>query len=243
MVSANESAIPPTSRYPSRRPRASPRASRRPTAPPPSRAAGASRRPASGSGAARPCISAHGPTRAACSPAPVTPRRAVISPDSRVWNRLRVIVEILNEDGTMARRPDLEAFAQHPRAEDRHHCRPHSVPRYATRRPWTGSMNATLPTAVRALSPGRLPGLHRQRGAPRPGHGRGQRGAAGPGAGAQSRTPSAIFSTSAGRTAGGPWTTPCDRSASAGQWCSGRAAQPGHGPGDRAERIRDLSGS
>jgi 3,4-dihydroxy 2-butanone 4-phosphate synthase/GTP cyclohydrolase II len=34
-----------------------------------------------------------------------------------------VIVEVLNEDGTMARRSDLEAFGR-ARAQDRHHRRP-----------------------------------------------------------------------------------------------------------------------
>jgi 3,4-dihydroxy 2-butanone 4-phosphate synthase/GTP cyclohydrolase II len=34
-----------------------------------------------------------------------------------------VIVEVMNDDGTMARRPDLEVFAQ-TRHQDRHHRRP-----------------------------------------------------------------------------------------------------------------------
>ena len=38
-----------------------------------------------------------------------------------------MIVEILNDDGTMARRPDLERFARHARLEDRHHRRPHPL--------------------------------------------------------------------------------------------------------------------
>ena len=39
-----------------------------------------------------------------------------------------VIVEIMNDDGTMARRPDLEAFAAAAQAQDRHHCRPDPLP-------------------------------------------------------------------------------------------------------------------
>ena len=39
-----------------------------------------------------------------------------------------VIVEIMNDDGTMARRPDLEAFAEPARAQDRHHRRPDPLP-------------------------------------------------------------------------------------------------------------------
>ena len=39
-----------------------------------------------------------------------------------------MIVEILNDDGTMARRPDLERFAKDACIEDRHHRRPHPLP-------------------------------------------------------------------------------------------------------------------
>ena len=38
-----------------------------------------------------------------------------------------VIVEIMNDDGTMARRPDLEAFAETSQAQDRHDRRPDSL--------------------------------------------------------------------------------------------------------------------
>ena len=39
-----------------------------------------------------------------------------------------VIVEIMNDDGTMARRPELETFADSAQAQDRHHCRSHPLP-------------------------------------------------------------------------------------------------------------------
>ena len=39
-----------------------------------------------------------------------------------------VICEIMNEDGTMARRPQLEEFAARARPEDGHGRRPHPVP-------------------------------------------------------------------------------------------------------------------
>ena len=39
-----------------------------------------------------------------------------------------VIVEIMNEDGNMARRPDLETFARTHNLKNRHHRRSHSLP-------------------------------------------------------------------------------------------------------------------
>ena len=39
-----------------------------------------------------------------------------------------VICEIMNDDGTMARLPDLVAFAEHARPEDRHHRQPDRAP-------------------------------------------------------------------------------------------------------------------
>ena len=56
----------------------------------------------SADGAARRCAHARGHTEAGCDLA----RLAGLEPAA-------VIVEILNDDGTMARRPDLEKFAQH----------------------------------------------------------------------------------------------------------------------------------
>ena len=38
-----------------------------------------------------------------------------------------VICEVMNEDGTMARLPDLEVFAEPAWPEDRHHCRAHQI--------------------------------------------------------------------------------------------------------------------
>jgi 3,4-dihydroxy 2-butanone 4-phosphate synthase/GTP cyclohydrolase II len=39
-----------------------------------------------------------------------------------------VICEVMKDDGTMARLPDLQVFAARARAEDRHHRRPHRLP-------------------------------------------------------------------------------------------------------------------
>jgi 3,4-dihydroxy 2-butanone 4-phosphate synthase/GTP cyclohydrolase II len=39
-----------------------------------------------------------------------------------------VICEVMKDDGTMARLPDLQAFARRAWPEDRHHCRSHRTP-------------------------------------------------------------------------------------------------------------------
>ena len=54
-------------------------------------------------------------------------------------NPAGVICEIMNDDGTMARMPDLVTFAQTPRAQDRDHRRPHrlSPPQRAARSSWS----------------------------------------------------------------------------------------------------------
>jgi 3,4-dihydroxy 2-butanone 4-phosphate synthase/GTP cyclohydrolase II len=39
-----------------------------------------------------------------------------------------VICEVMKDDGTMARLPDLQIFAARARTEDRHHRRPHRLP-------------------------------------------------------------------------------------------------------------------
>ena len=49
---------------------------------------------------------------AACWCAPAIPRRRSTSPGSPGLNPAGVICEIMNDDGTMARLPDLVAFAQ-----------------------------------------------------------------------------------------------------------------------------------
>ena len=49
--------------------------------------------------------------RAACSSAPATPRPRSTSPASPACEPAGVLAEIVNDDGTMARLPDLERFA------------------------------------------------------------------------------------------------------------------------------------
>jgi 3,4-dihydroxy 2-butanone 4-phosphate synthase / GTP cyclohydrolase II len=93
-----------------------------------------------------------------------------------------VICEILNDDGTMARRPELEAFASAARAQVRHR---------RADRPRTGSSNerlvqreaeAMLPTPYRRLADHRLPQRGGQSRARRDGEGRGGGGGGGAGA-------------------------------------------------------------
>ena len=57
---------------------------------------------------------------AACSSASATPKRPSISRGSPGCMPAGVICEILNDDGTTARRPQLEAFAQRARAHVHH---------------------------------------------------------------------------------------------------------------------------
>ena len=53
-----------------------------------------------------------GPGRAACWCARARPRAAWIWPGWQAWRPAAVICEIMNPDGTMARMPQLEAFAK-----------------------------------------------------------------------------------------------------------------------------------
>ena len=61
------------------------------------------------------------PSRAACSIAPATPKRPRDLALLAGLEPAGVLVEILNADGSMARRPQLEEFARDARAEDRLH--------------------------------------------------------------------------------------------------------------------------
>ena len=73
---------------------------------------GRPRRAARGSRHARPRLPAARASAAACSCAPGRPRARSISRGSPASTPAGVICEIMNDDGTMARMPDLEVFAQ-----------------------------------------------------------------------------------------------------------------------------------
>ena len=82
-----------------------------------------------------------------------------------------MIVEILNDDGTMARRPDLERFAQDAFPEDRHHRRSHPLP--AEERALGGAhLRAAGRHRIRRVSAVLLRGSRQQERAHRPGEGR-----------------------------------------------------------------------
>ena len=80
------------------------------------------------SGAARPHVSAARARPAACWCAPARPKRPSISRASPGSYPAGVICEIMNEDGTMARVPELAKFATQARAADDHDRRSDPVP-------------------------------------------------------------------------------------------------------------------
>ncbi len=121
------------------------------------------------------------------------------------------IVEILNEDGTMARRPDLEVFA-----------RTHGIKigtiadlihyRVRHEKAVLRECECELPTAYANLQAGRLPRHHRQRDPSRPDHRRDRPGTSDPGAGASAEHPLRPLRHHATTPAAGRCRTSCDRS-------------------------------
>ena len=75
---------------------------------------------AGGPGAARAHVSADARATAACSCAPARPRRPSISARIAGLYPAGVICEIMNEDGTMARVPELARFARRHKLPDDH---------------------------------------------------------------------------------------------------------------------------
>ena len=119
------------------------------------------------------------PRPAACSSAPGRPRRRSTSRGSPGSRPAGVICEIMNDDGTMARVPDLEGYCAAPRAQDDHGRRPDRLP--APPRPARRARRRhAAPDRLRRVHRRRLP-LARRRQAPRrarQGRGRRRRGRA-----------------------------------------------------------------
>ena len=87
--------------------------------------------------------------RAACAPA--RPRASVDLARLAGLDPAGVICEIMNDDGTMARMPDLERFAARARPQDRHDRRPDRVPAAHARTLVERVAEATLPTQLRRV--------------------------------------------------------------------------------------------
>ena len=76
-----------------------------------------------------------------------------------------VLCEVMNDDGSMARRPQLQEFARPPRAQDRHHRGPHPPP--AAQRALGGAVSPehSVQTEAGEFRPLYLPGLREPGGA------------------------------------------------------------------------------
>ncbi len=146
-------------------------ASRRPTAPPPSAPRSTPRparttccAPATSSRCARgaaACCKRAGQTEASVDLA----RLAGLTPAA-------AICEIMNDDGTMARVPDLVEFAARARPQDPHRRRPDPPPAAPPSAWSSASPRRRLPTACGEFRAARLPGRGDRRGAPGAGRGR-----------------------------------------------------------------------
>ncbi len=116
-----------------------------------------------------------GPVRTACSSAPARPRRRSTWPGWPGSAPPAVICEVMNDDGTMARIPDLVSLLPDPRAEDDHRRRPHRLPPPPREAGASGSRAPACPPGT-ASSRARLPLDDRRPAARRAGDGgRGRR--------------------------------------------------------------------
>ena len=114
---------------------------------------------------------------AACSCAPVRPRARSTSRASPGLTPAGVICEIMNDDGTMARMPDLERLRAEARPPHRHRRRPHPVPPAdrAPRAPRRPSSRCALDATGTEWTRHRLRVLDRRAAVPRAREGRRRR--------------------------------------------------------------------